>query len=139
MITGWVTHTQSTTYMRASRALVFPSLWYETLGLVVLEAASHGIPAIVPSESAAAEFVVDGITGLHFRRGDENDLRAQMLRLRDPELVGRLGRATYEKFWSAGFASRIGHAQALESVYRACLAKNPYSLQTYSVVTGATR
>ncbi len=77
-ITGWVDRAASVQYLRQARALIFPSLWYETLGLVVLEAAAHGIPSLVSDGSAAREIVVDGVTGLHFKAGDEFDLAAKM-------------------------------------------------------------
>ena len=108
-------------HLRRSRALIFPSLWYETLGLVVLEAASQGIPSVVPHNSAAAEIVTHGVTGLHFRTGDEVDLRAQLRRLRDPELARRLGRAAYEQFWSSEYASPDAHISSLEHVYATTL------------------
>jgi glycosyltransferase involved in cell wall biosynthesis len=116
-ITGWVDHATSLAHLRRARALVFPSLWYETLGLVVLEAAANGIPSIVPDTSAAREIVLDGVTGLHFRSGDEQDLRAKMLQLKDPAFAASLGHAAYDRFWSSNFASRDAHLDALEAIY----------------------
>jgi glycosyltransferase involved in cell wall biosynthesis len=123
-ITGWVNHQQSVAYLRQARALIFPSLWYETLGLVVLEAAANGIPSIVPDVSAAAEMVIDGVTGLHFKQGDEEDLRRKMRELQDPQLAERLGHAAYDRFWAAPFASRSAHVQSLESVYFSMLERS---------------
>ena len=90
-VTGWVGRGQILAYLRSSRALVFPSLWYETLGLVVLEAAANGVPGIVPDTCAAREIVMDGVTGLHFRGGDQQDLRGKMRQLRDPLVARNLG------------------------------------------------
>jgi glycosyltransferase involved in cell wall biosynthesis len=120
-VTGWVSREQSVQYLRSSRALVFPSLWYETLGLVVLEAAANGIPSIVPDTSAAREIVINGVTGLHFRGGDEQDLRAKMRQLGDSHLAQKLGRAAYDRFWSQGAASSNAHVDALQVVYRRAL------------------
>jgi glycosyltransferase involved in cell wall biosynthesis len=117
-VTGWVDHASSIRFVRQARALIFPSLWYETLGLVVLEAAAHGIPSLVPDRSAARELVLDGITGLHFRSGDEADLRAKLRQLQDPELVRTLGRAAYERFWSSDYCSLSAHISWLEAIYR---------------------
>ena len=44
ILSGWMSHRDSMRALREARALVFPSLWYETLGLVVLEAAAIGVP-----------------------------------------------------------------------------------------------
>jgi glycosyltransferase involved in cell wall biosynthesis len=103
--------------LRKSRALVFPSLWYETLGLVVLEAAAHGIPSIVPDFSAAREIVEDGVTGFHFKGGDESDLRSKMRKLQDPEVAARLGRAAYDHFWASPFSSLDAHISSLQEIY----------------------
>lgn len=121
-ITGWVDHAASVEHLRTARALIFPSLWYETLGLVVLEAAAHGIPSLVPDTSAAREIVLNGVTGLHFRSGDEADLRAKMKQLQDADLVRALGRAAYDHFWSSNYSSLESHLCSLEGIYRKVLA-----------------
>ena len=50
--------------MRQARSLVMPSLWYETFGLVVMEAGLMGVPSIVAAPGASAELVRDGETGI---------------------------------------------------------------------------
>lgn len=55
--TGWKNKDEVKQYMKGARALIFPSRWYETAGLTVLEAQSLGIPAIVSSNCAGSEFV----------------------------------------------------------------------------------
>ncbi len=46
-VTGWLSAEDVQRELEHARCLVFPSLWYETYGLVVNEAAARGIPAIV--------------------------------------------------------------------------------------------
>jgi glycosyltransferase involved in cell wall biosynthesis len=121
IITGWVDRAASVQHLRQARALVFPSLWYETLGLVVLEAAAHGIPSLVPDTSAAREIVLDGVTGLHFKTGDELDLRAKMKQLQDADLVRSLGRGAYERFWSSDYCSLNAHLSSLGAIYQKVL------------------
>ena len=117
ILSGWMSHADSLQTLRSARALVFPSLWYETLGLVVLEAAGHGVPAIVPDTCAARESVVDGVTGLYFHSGDEADLRRKINLLKDPEVATRMGNAAYERFWAPpGFSLEL-HRQRLEKIY----------------------
>jgi glycosyltransferase involved in cell wall biosynthesis len=124
VFTGWMDHAASMQYLRTARALIFPSLWYETFGLVVLEAAANGIPSIVPDTSAARELVIDGVTGLHFRRGDEDDLRSKMRQLQDPQFATKLGRAAYDSFWSSEYPSREAHISSLETIYQTIMQRD---------------
>ncbi|NCC35851.1 MAG: glycosyltransferase, partial [Chloroflexia bacterium] len=64
LITGWLTPDEVDDWLMRARCLVFPSLWYETFGLVVFEALALGIPVICGIWNAAAEAVEDGVTGL---------------------------------------------------------------------------
>jgi glycosyltransferase involved in cell wall biosynthesis len=121
-LSGWMSHREGMLALRTARALVFPSLWYETLGLVVLEAAAVGVPSIVADSCAARESVVDGVTGLYFRSGDESDLRAKIAILKDPEVAGRMGRAAHKRFWTPpGFGIEL-HTERLQNIYRRVLA-----------------
>ncbi len=122
ILSGWMNHHDGVKALRAARALVFPSIWYETLGLVVLEAAGNGVPSIVPDTCAARESVVDGITGLYFRSGDESDLRAKIAILKDPAVAARMGEAAYKRFWAPPGWTMELHGRRLESAYKAILA-----------------
>ena len=53
----WGTDSVVKELLGSARALVFPSLWYETSGLVVLEALSMGIPVICSRITAAADWI----------------------------------------------------------------------------------
>jgi glycosyltransferase involved in cell wall biosynthesis len=116
-ITGWVGRGAVDEYLTKSRVLVFPSLFYETQGLSVLEAASRGVPAIVADTNAARDFVEDGITGLWFKGGNSYDLIKKMNMLRDDDLVRSLGRSAYEKYWNSPFSIER-HVANLLDVYR---------------------
>lgn len=63
---GWKRKEDVKNYMKGARAFIFPSRWYETAGLTVLEAMSLGIPCIVSKNTAASEFIEDGKNGLLF-------------------------------------------------------------------------
>lgn len=60
--TGWKNKDEVKQYMKGARALIFPSRWYETAGLTVLEAQTLGIPAIVSKNCAGSEFVKEEFT-----------------------------------------------------------------------------
>ena len=54
--------------------VVVPSSWWETGPLVVWEAFQHRRPVICSDIGGQSEKVLDGVNGLHFRRGDANSL-----------------------------------------------------------------
>ncbi len=54
---GWKNKDEVKEYMKGAKALIFPSIWYETAGLTILEAQSLGIPTIVSRNCAGSEFV----------------------------------------------------------------------------------
>lgn len=98
---GWQERSGVIQAIRSSRAIVFPSLWHETQGLVVSEAAALGVPAIVSDACAARDNIVDGETGLLFRSGDVEDLAQKLCLLNsNPKLAESLGVAAYEKYWA---------------------------------------
>ena len=56
---GWKDTNEVVDFMKTAKALVFPSLWYETMGMTVQEAQNIGIPVIVNENTSASDFVVD--------------------------------------------------------------------------------
>ena len=65
--------------MKGARALIFPSRWYETAGLTVLEAQTLKIPAIVSKYCAASEFIEEGKNGFLFENFEQ--LKENMMKL----------------------------------------------------------
>jgi len=119
---GWVDHHEVKAQLRAARCLVMPSLWSETNGLVVMEAAALGIPAIVPSGTAASDLIETGQTGLAFERGNAADLAAQVRSCAtDDHLIARLSRATYSTFWRKA-PTMHSHVDRLLAIYHDLLA-----------------
>jgi len=78
--------------------LVMPSTWYENCPNVLIEAGKYGKPAVVSNIGGMVELVDDGITGLHFRVGDAEDLAGKLsCLLTDPDLQEGMGRKAREK------------------------------------------
>jgi glycosyltransferase involved in cell wall biosynthesis len=125
--TGWISPRKAREAMRKSRALVFPSLWYETQGLVVAEAAAMGVPAIVATTCAAREWVEDGVTGMLFRGGDVSDLAQKIAFLHNhPEKAAAMGAKAYEAYWQKP-AMVSNHCIELEKVYSDMLGRRALS------------
>jgi glycosyltransferase involved in cell wall biosynthesis len=70
-------------YDLAGRAsfFVFPSTWYEGFPRVIMECFARGAPIVASAIGPIAELVTDGVTGVHFRPGDSEDLAAKVARL----------------------------------------------------------
>ena len=115
-ITGWLSHAGVIARLRQARALVFPSLLYETFGLTVAEALSQGVPAIVADRSAAAELIEDGVTGLLFRTGDCASLASRLEILKDSGRAAEMGRRAHERYWQAPM-NMANHLAAMMKVY----------------------
>ncbi|MCX7898684.1 MAG: glycosyltransferase family 4 protein, partial [Methylocystis sp.] len=119
---GWKSPSAVRAAMRGARALVFPSLWYETFGLTTLEAKALGTPVIVSDACAARESIEDGVTGLLFRSGDIAALADALTKMRDDALVTKMSRAAYEAYWRQP-ASLARHIDETLGVYEKMLAR----------------
>jgi glycosyltransferase involved in cell wall biosynthesis len=60
--------------MKGARFLIFPSRWYEPFGMVLLEAAAAGVPAIAARIAGVPELVIEDKTGLLFDLQKADDL-----------------------------------------------------------------
>ncbi len=96
---GWTDPAGVQRAMRAARALVFPSLWYEGQPLTVLEAKGLGVPVIVSDACAGREEVEDGVTGLWFKSGDADDLARALAATRDDAAVAAMSLAATQAYW----------------------------------------
>ncbi|HEX6357324.1 glycosyltransferase [Actinophytocola sp.] len=95
-----------------SVAVVVPSEWLETFGLVVVEAMAAGVPAVVAGHSSLAELVTDGVTGLTHTPGDAASLAAALGRVvRTPASLGHAARERYEREFtrSVGLTNLLKH------------------------------
>lgn len=122
--TGWANRSDVTQYIRHSRAIVVPSLLYETQGMVVAESAALGVPCIVADTCAGRDFVEDGITGLWFKGGDIASLSEAIKRLNDnPGLAKELGNNAYARYWKQP-PNIDSHVQALTACYKAIISNS---------------
>lgn len=87
--------------MSRAEMLVAPTQMYETFGRVAIEAFAQGTPVLAVDSGAIGEVVTDGVTGLHFKSGDIDDLaqRIQWAVTHSAELrqMGENAREEYER------------------------------------------
>lgn len=66
-----------------SKALIFPSLWYEGMPRTIIEAFAAGTPVIASNLGAMATMIESGRTGLHFQPGKIDALVNQVFWMLD--------------------------------------------------------
>ncbi|HTZ71493.1 MAG TPA: glycosyltransferase family 4 protein, partial [Acetobacteraceae bacterium] len=113
---GWVDRGGTYDLLRAADALVLPS-YHEALPLVLLEAASQGVPIVATNVGAIAEYFISGQDALLVSAGDILALRKAIeCLLADGALRNRLSwnaRQLYDKqFTIKMFAERLGAVYA---------------------------
>lgn len=116
---GWTDRATVLELMRDSRALVFPSEWYEPFGMVLLEAMAAGLPVVV-NRVADAAAIVDAHPGLTGIAGDADRLATCLRELVDDDLVRTEGarmRARYEQCYTPA-----ANGPLLEQVYADAIA-----------------
>ncbi len=110
------------TLMYDAQLLVFPSIWYETFGLTMVEAFACGLPVIASRLGSMAEIVEDGVTGLHFEAGNSAELADKMQWANEhPEAMicmGKNARRAYE----AHYTPEINYQQ-LMTIYQGAINK----------------
>jgi glycosyltransferase involved in cell wall biosynthesis len=90
-----------TSLVARSRAVIVPSAWEETFGLVVVEAMALAVPPIAAGHGSLPELVTAGVDGMLFRPGDPDALAAAISdAAADPDrykAYGDQARQTYER------------------------------------------
>ncbi|MVM37181.1 glycosyltransferase [Spirosoma sp. HMF3257] len=72
--TGWQDRSVVLAALKMCRALIVPSVWYEGLPTVILEAFATGTPIICSDQENLNQIVSDGQVGRLFKTGNSDDL-----------------------------------------------------------------
>ncbi|WP_133905689.1 glycosyltransferase [Actinophytocola oryzae] len=113
---GRLDATGSRAAIARSVAVVVPSQWMETFGLVVVEAMAAGVPAVAAGHGSLAELVTDGVTGLLHTPGDASSLADALGRVvRAPSSIGNAARERYEHEFtrSVGLTNLVAHYRSV--------------------------
>jgi glycosyltransferase involved in cell wall biosynthesis len=113
---GWVTTARRTQLMRQADVLAVPSVWPEPFGLVGIEAACVGLPAVAFAVGGIPEWLVPGESG-EIAAGDPprvSALAEALTRaLADPAHLSRLRHGAWQ---AAHRYTRENHIAALETI-----------------------
>jgi glycosyltransferase involved in cell wall biosynthesis len=100
-LAGHLTKQQCFELIARSRAVLLPSEWEETFGLVVVEAMAVGVPLLATGHGSFPDLISDGVDGALFEPGQPDALGKLLLDVdMSPERYqeyGRRARATYER------------------------------------------
>jgi D-inositol-3-phosphate glycosyltransferase len=111
-------------YYAAAEAVIMPS-YYESFGMVALEAMACGIPVVASEVGGLAYLIQDGITGFHVPANDPEELAGRIgLILNNRTLRGEMSSA------AASYAQRFSWvriADQIERLYDECLGNIPPS------------
>ena len=113
---GSVPHPEALDLLRAARAMVLPSIWYEGAPRSIPEAYAAGVPVLASDIGSLADFVEDGVTGRLLPPGDPRALAGAARELLDDGRSAQLGDGAYGR-WVERFTPERGAAD-LEGAYR---------------------
>ncbi len=98
---GQVSSDQCAELISRARAVLLPSAWEETFGLVAIEAMAAGVPPIAADHGSFTELITPGVDGELFRPGDPAALALAIADVgRNPEryeVCGDQARKSYEE------------------------------------------
>jgi glycosyltransferase involved in cell wall biosynthesis len=107
---GFLTGEQKIEFFQKSRFVVVPSEWYETFGMIIVEAYAAGKPIVASNLGGLGSLVQNNVTGLLFNPGDATDLAQKIDSLwHNPELavtMGQRARAVVEDKFSPATVHR---------------------------------
>ena len=101
---GMLSQQECAILIAGARAVLVPSQWEETFGLVAVEAMAAGVPPVAPAHGSFPELVTNGVDGVLFEAGNADSLanliRDVQERPERYEALGRAARGTYEQRFS---------------------------------------
>jgi glycosyltransferase involved in cell wall biosynthesis len=116
---GWVDRDGKRKLLQAARALIVPSIWHETFGLVAIEAAACARPVIVSDAGELPYLVDDGKDGLVVKVGDISQLSKAIQDLaNDPQKARQMG--TNNQLKCKTLYTPQAHKSQIDEVYAAC-------------------
>ncbi len=109
-------------YIQKASFVVFPSVWYEGMPMVILEAMAAAKPVIAADIGVLPEIVQDGLNGILFKPGSVSELTAKFKWLQaHPATAVQMGRAA-RKLFEKKYAPEK-NCQQLLNIYKSAIDK----------------
>ncbi len=122
---GPQTQQQINHLMADARFLVMPSKWYETFGLVIIEAYANMLPVVCSDLGAMRELVKNNETGLHFEAGNAQDLAVKVKWLYDnPNECRQMGENAFREYQEK-FTPEINYKMLID-IYQEAINESIY-------------
>ncbi|MFC4213184.1 glycosyltransferase [Pedobacter lithocola] len=123
---GQKSSTEVSKLLENAEALIFPSEWYETFGMVLSESFSKGIPVIASELGDIKNIVLNNQNGLTFEAGNYRDLREKIsyfdgLSLVKKSSLKKLALETYNNKFSPK-----ANYEELHSIYKQVISTHFY-------------
>ncbi|AFZ69517.1 glycosyltransferase family 4 protein [Deinococcus peraridilitoris] len=120
---GWRSKQQVAYEMASATALIVASEFYESFGNVIVEAYAQSLPVLSSDIGAQATLVRHGMTGLHFKTGNAEDLASKMrLIASNDDLLRTLRRQAAEEYQTLYTQQR--NVEQLLGIYRRAIKHN---------------
>lgn len=87
MFTGFLNKQELAQYLSKAKAVIVPSQWYETFGMIIVEAYAAHKPVIVGNIGNIALLVDEGKTGIHFKYNSAKSLQNAISRFKEMDSV----------------------------------------------------
>lgn len=108
--------------MKKCRAVIFPSIWYEGLPFIILEAFATGTPVIASRLGSMQELITHGYNGFHFTPGNVEELRTAIRAAaagKEMEQMHQNARKTYLEKYHPDI-----HYRSILSIYETTIANS---------------
>jgi glycosyltransferase involved in cell wall biosynthesis len=105
--------------MKRATFLLVPSEWYETFGMVIVEAFACGVPVLASRLGAMAELIEDRKTGLLFSPGSVDEIRGTVEWALDHPQELRQIAANARKIFEAKYTAEINYPMMIRAYERA--------------------
>ena len=94
--------------------IAVPSIWYETLSFIALEAIAAGMPSMVSDHVGAKDYIKDGETGFIVKAGSREGVKS-CIRSLSSQVLARVNTALIREPWDCSFTY---HCKAVLKKYQ---------------------